>query len=101
MHSQSVDIPQSSFKADDEAKHEKLHKKRRKQKKSMDLNEEEAEQINSKKRKRAQSVKHKRRRSRIKDLDVCKNKVKNSIFKREKGHKKSFDDSVEPKRRNS
>ena len=98
-HSQSVDIPKSKFKIDDSAKKNvKSHKKKRrkKEKKSLELNKEQTKAIrSSKKRNRAQSVKSKKHKSKIRDIDVCKDKVKNSIFRREKGHKDSFQDVVD------
>ena len=64
----------------------------------MELNKEQTKAIrSSKKRNRAQSVKSKKRKSKIRDIDVCKDKVKNSIFRREKGHKESFQDDVQRK----
>merc|ERR1712130_272997 len=114
VHSQSVDIPKSKFKADHPPKSpsaklkSRSKKRKKKEKKSLELNEAQTAKIikskqpsikssSSKKcvRKRAASVKQKRRKSQVKDIDVCKNKVKNSIFRREKGHKKSFDEIEE------
>merc|ERR1712228_689104 len=81
LHSQSVDIPKSKYQ------------------KNESNDEQITKAIKSKKRKRAQSVKYKKKRAQIKDIDVCKNKVKNSIFRREKGHKKSFEDHSEDSHR--